>query len=179
VRGGSGVARLPVARERGLRPVVSHTYIRTCDSTYTHIHDERHRYPGALNSHLIASNDNEEREYPSHIPAQLPHPPLLQPPVRPLTCPIAMDTTLPGSGGLYLFRVNVKVRDSFDYFGMCTDPKRIDSESFTPVNPPADSSCTPPNAARAVWTQLFTHASRHPRLVTCRPSARCYSPQLP
>ena len=74
---------LPVARERGLRPVVSHTYIRTCDSTYTHIHDERHRYPGALNSHLIASNDNEEREYPSHIPAQLPHPPLLQPPVRP------------------------------------------------------------------------------------------------
>ena len=81
---------LPVARERGLRPVVSHTYIRTCDSTYTHIHDERHRYPGALNSHLIASNDNEEREYPSRIPAQLPHPPLLQPPVRPLTCPIAI-----------------------------------------------------------------------------------------
>ena len=80
------------------RSSVSHTYIRTCDSTYTHIHDERHRYPGALNSHLIASNDNEEREYPSHIPAQLPHPPLLQPPVRPLTCPIAIYRPHPPSG---------------------------------------------------------------------------------
>jgi len=79
-----------------------------------------------------------------------------------LSPPDPADTTLPGSGGLYLFRVNVKVRDLIDYFGMCTDPKRIRLRVgiflLYPCHTPLQIGCTPPNAARAVRSSSLTQA---------------------